>query len=183
MDGVTLALGPADDDDNAGNGDAGDGADGALPMRVRHGAGLLGYADAQGGIAAPAPEIWATGDLVRLHEGDRVEVLGRADHAVNRDGLLVHMGEIEACLTRAEGVGQAAVVAAGHSRRGAGLAAFCTLARPGAATKETILAHCREMLPARAVPDRLVLLDALPMLASGKVDRRSLADRGDTGPS
>lgn len=167
MDGVTMDLSGEPPEDAA---------EGARPMRVRHPAGFLGYADpSDGHITSPAPEVWATGDLVRLHPGDYIEVLGRVDHAVKRDGLFVHMGEIEACLTRADGVSQAAVVAAGQTRRGAGLTAFCALERGGASTDEAILQHCREALPPRAVPDKLVILDALPMLASGKVDRRRLA--------
>jgi len=165
MEGMTLALEPAVPDAAA---------DGAVPMRVRSLTGLLGYADATGTLVSQAPEVWETGDLVRLHPGDRIEVLGRADHAVNRDGLLVHMGAIEASLGRAAGVTQATVVAVGRTRRGIGLAAFCTLARGAVSTEEDILRHCRADLPPRAVPDWLFLRDALPMLASGKVDRRAL---------
>jgi acyl-coenzyme A synthetase/AMP-(fatty) acid ligase len=145
-------------------------------MKVRAAYGLEGYVDpATGTLRDPAPAIWTTGDLVRLHPGDRIEVMGRSDHAVNRDGLLVHMGQIESCLTRHAGVVQAAVVTAGTTRRGAGLTAFCALARPGLTDAEAILAHARAELPARAVPDHVVILPGLPMLASGKVDRRALA--------
>lgn len=171
MDGMTLEL-----DDTSPEEAAAD----VRSMRVRAQAGLLGYADTKGDIIAPAPDIWTTGDLIRLHDGNRIEVLGRADHAVNRDGLLVHMGEIEACLTRADGVGQAAVVVAGRSRRGAGLVAFCTLTRADAASEDAILQHCRTLLPPRAVPDHLVILDVLPMLASGKVDRRQLVTEAES---
>lgn len=173
MDGMTLAL---DDDqpEDAADGSRDGARDGARAMRVRAKAGLLGYADATGTITAPAPPIWTTGDLVRLHPGDRIEVLGRADHAVNRDGLLVHMGEVEGVLARVGGVAQAAVVAAGQTRRGVGLTAFYTVQRPDAVSADTIMAQCRATLPPRTVPDHLVLLDALPLLASGKVDRRQL---------
>jgi acyl-coenzyme A synthetase/AMP-(fatty) acid ligase len=172
VDGARLAL-----DDAAAEGSEGDGV---LPMRVIVANGFAGYADPETGVLiAPAPEIWTPGDLVRLHDGPdgipRVEVLGRTDHAVKRDGLLVHLGQIESCLARAEGVAVTAVVPAGRSRRGVGLLAFCTLSRPGMLTDEAILAHCREALPARAVPDRVEILSEMPMLASGKVDRRHLA--------
>jgi acyl-coenzyme A synthetase/AMP-(fatty) acid ligase len=167
LPGMTLAL---DDGDPPAE------AEGARPMKVRAAAGLEGYVDpATGNLRDPAPDIWSTGDLVRLHPGDRIEVLGRSDHAVNRDGLLVHMGQIESCLTRHSGVVQAAVVTAGQTRRGVGLTAFCGLARPGLTDPEAILAHARAELPARAVPDHVIILDSLPMLPSGKVDRRSLA--------
>lgn len=172
VDGMTLAL---------ADGAAGD--DAVHEMRLRADHGLLGYTDPGGGdgsVTVPAADPWVTGDLVRLHEGGRVEVLGRADHAVNRDGLLVHMGQIEGVMSRAEGVAMAAVVTAGHSRRGAGLVAWATLTRPGITDEAAILARCRAELPARAVPDRLILADALPMLPSGKVDRRALTARAQS---
>jgi acyl-coenzyme A synthetase/AMP-(fatty) acid ligase len=167
LDGMTLALDPEEPAPEA---------EGARPMKVRAAYGLEGYVTpATGSLHEPAPAIWTTGDLIRLHPGDRIEVMGRSDHAVNRDGLLVHMGQIESCLTRHAGVVQAAVVTAGTTRRGAGLTAFCALARPGLTDPDAILAHARTELPARAVPDHVVILSALPMLASGKVDRRALA--------
>ncbi len=177
LDGMTLALDP---------GDLPPEAEGARPMKVRAAFGLEGYVDpATGTLRDPAPAVWTTGDLIRLHPGDRpgdwIEVMGRSDHAVNRDGLLVHMGQIESCLTRHAGVVQAAVVTAGTTRRGAGLTAFCALARPGLTDTDAILAHARAELPARAVPDHVVILPALPMLASGKVDRRALAAQALAG--
>ena len=160
-------------------------AEGARPMRLVSSNGFDGYADpVTGALMTPAPEIWSTGDLVRLYDAPqgapdahpRIEVMGRTDHAVNRDGLLVHVGTIEGCIATARGVSLSAVVAAGQSRRGIGLTAFCTLSRPGLATTDEILAHCRANLAPRAVPDVLHLLAEMPMLQSGKVDRRRLLE-------
>ena len=158
-------------------------AEGAVPMRIVHGAGFSGYCDpATGALTQPAPDLWPTGDLVRLHDAPVpggapwIEVMGRADHAVNRDGLLVHLGQVEGVLARAPGVALSAVVVAGQSRRGAGLAAFVTLGRAGATTPDDLLDLCRTDLPPRAVPDALHILAEMPMLPSGKVDRRRLAN-------
>lgn len=173
IDGLALAL--ADEEPDAA-------AEGARPLRLHARDGLIGYTEPGGGdgsVAIPAADPWVTGDLARLHEGGRVEILGRADHAVNRDGLLVHMGQIEGVLSRADGVAMAAVVAAGQSRRGVGLVAYATLTRPGLTDPETILDLCRAELPARAVPDRLILADQLPALPSGKIDRRALTAQAE----
>jgi acyl-coenzyme A synthetase/AMP-(fatty) acid ligase len=102
--------------------------------------------------------------------------MGRADHALNRNGLLVHLGEIEGMLARVPGVAQTAAVQVGHTRRGAGIMAFVTLTRAGTLSDEDILARCRAELAAHAVPDALTILTEMPMLASGKVDRRRLTD-------
>lgn len=172
MRGVSLAIDTDTPADPA--------ADGAVPMRIIHKNGFLGYTDPDtGAMLTPAPEVWATGDLVKLHDGpdgeDRVEILGRADFAVNRDGLLVHLGQIEGCLARAPGVAMAGVAAAGRTRRGIGLQAFCALTRNADTTADDILAFCRDALPPRAVPDHVEILGELPSLPSGKVDRQALA--------
>lgn len=166
MRGFELALLPTDDPD-AG--------EGAQVMRVRQTTGFLGYGShATGEMVTPAGDHWTTGDLVRHHPGDRIEILGRTDWAVNRDGLLVHISDIESCLSRVPGVAQAVVVIAGMSRRGAGLHALCTL-DPRADTDEAaILAACAAALPARAVPDSARIEQELPLLPSGKFDRRAL---------
>jgi len=174
VDGMALAL--SDEAPDAA-------AEGAREMRLKADYGLMGYTAPGGGdgsVAIPAPDPWVTGDLIRLTEGDRVEVLGRADHAVNRDGLLVHMGEIEGCMSRVRGVDQVAVVAAGTSRRGVGLVAFAAPTRPGLVEAEAIIEACRAELPARAVPDRMILRDSLPMLPSGKPDRLGLRAEAET---
>ena len=171
LDIVALALDAQPDPDPA--------AEGAVPMRIHHSAGFSGYCDpATGALTGPSPGLWPTGDLVRLHDPGRgapwIEVMGRADHAVNRDGLLVHLGQIEGVLARAPGVALSAVVAAGQSRRGVGLAGFVTMARVGGGTVDDMLGFCRAELPPRAVPDTLCILAEMPMLPSGKVDRRKL---------
>jgi acyl-coenzyme A synthetase/AMP-(fatty) acid ligase len=90
------------------------------------------------------------------------------------------MGQIEGVMSRADGVAMAAVVAAGQSRRGVGLVAYAALTRPGMTDADTILDLCRAELPARAVPDRLIIAESLPVLASGKVDRRALTTQAQT---
>lgn len=166
INGFELALLPTGDPDAA---------EGAEVFRVRHDHGLLGYALPETGeLREAAGEYWITADLVRRHDGDRIEVLGRADHAVNRDGLLVHMSDIEACIAAVPGIAQTAVVSAGLTRRGAGLTAFAALDDGSEANAETVQTACRKALPARAVPDRVVILPTLPLLPSGKFDRRAL---------
>ena len=167
--GLALALDETEEPDVA--------AEGARPLRLTARDGLLGYTEPGGGdgsVTTPAADPWVTGDLIRLHDGGRVEVLGRADFAVNRDGLLVHMGDIEGAMSRASGVAGAAVVSAGQSRRGVGLVAFAQLTRAGITDADAILEAIRAELPPRAVPDRMVVTDALPLLPSGKPDRRAL---------
>jgi acyl-coenzyme A synthetase/AMP-(fatty) acid ligase len=110
----------------------------------------------------------------RFHPGGLLEVLGRGDHAVKRDGRLVMLAEVERALEQLAGVERSAAVVTGETLRGRGIVAFCT-PRAGAELAPAALRRaCQEILPAYAVPDEICLLPALPLLPSGKLDRRAL---------
>lgn len=176
IDGYDLALDDAGDDPAA---------EGAQVLKLRHKWAMIGYCNAAGEMISETPEVWSMGDMVRVHQpGGHIEVLGRADHAVKRDGLLVHVRAVESALARARGVALCAVLSAGQTRRGQGLIAFVQLTSPSASTDDQILAHCRAELLSREVPDQIAIIPTLPLLPSGKVNRRALqpeADRLMTG--
>lgn len=143
------------------------------PISLRNETGFAGYADASGRIAQPAPKCWESGDLGEMGADGRLRVLGRRDHAIKRDGLFVHLSEIEACLSGAPGVAGVVVVAAGETPRGTKLTAYCR----GKADADALRAHCHAHLPTRAVPDRFEVVQDLPLLPSGKVDRQRMTAR------
>lgn len=115
-----------------------------------------------------------TGDLARIRADGYLQVLGRAGLSVKRDGLLVVFGDVEAAVEKVAGVARAVVVAAGESRRGSRLIAVCLADRNGGPQPGAVRRRCRELLPRYAVPDEVVIVDALPQLPSGKVDRRAI---------
>ena len=176
IDGYDLAL-------DEGEGDPS--AEGAQVLKLRHKWAMIGYCNAAGEMISETPEVWSMGDMVRVHQpGGHIEVLGRADNAVKRDGLLVHVRAVESALARARGVALCAVLSAGQTRRGQGLIAFVQLTSATASTDAQIMAFCRAELLAREVPDQIAIMPNLPLLASGKVNRRALqpaADRLMTG--
>jgi len=122
-------------------------------------------------------EWFETGDLAKIRADGYVEVLGRSGLSVKRDGLLVVFADVESAVERVPGIRRAVVVAAGESRRGVRLVAVC-LADPGAEGVEpdAVRQKCFEMLPRYAVPDLVVIVESLPHLPSGKVDRRAVRD-------
>jgi acyl-CoA synthetase (AMP-forming)/AMP-acid ligase II len=120
-------------------------------------------------------EWFETGDLARIRADGYVEILGRSGLSVKRDGLLVVFADVEAAVEKVEGVQRAVVVAAGESRRGARLVAVC-LAPGNGLRPDAVRQKCFDLLPRYAVPDEVVLVDALPHLPSGKVDRRAVRD-------
>ncbi|HEY9422773.1 MAG TPA: long-chain fatty acid--CoA ligase, partial [Thermoanaerobaculia bacterium] len=92
-----------------------------------------------------------------------------------RDGLLVVFADVEAAVERVDGIQRAVVVAAGESRRGPRLVAVC-LPREGGGGLAPIdvRQRCFDLLPRYAVPDEVLIVDSLPHLPSGKVDRRAV---------
>lgn len=113
---------------------------------------------------------YRTGDLARLNSRGELHLAGRADHQVKIRGYRVELGDIEACLASAENVTHAAVKAQPQGDT-QWLVAYVS----GNNVEETQLnAWLAERLPEMMLPQRIVVLDALPLLASGKIDRQSL---------
>ncbi|MFF2329786.1 MULTISPECIES: amino acid adenylation domain-containing protein [unclassified Streptomyces] len=126
---------------------------------------------------APGGRWYRTGDLVRWRADGTLEFLGRADDQVKIHGVRVEPAEIEAVLLTHPGAAAAAVVARPGAHGDLQLTAYAVPATPRAADAELrteLLGHLAARLPAAVVPSRLVLLDTLPLTASGKVDRRAL---------
>jgi len=131
---------------------------------------------------APPARYYRTGDLVRLNgEGD-LEFLGRIDTQVKIRGFRVELSEIEAVLLEVPGI-RAAVVTLREDVVGiASLAAFVVPAPGRALDSEVVRAALRERLPAYMVPGTIDPLEELPLLPSGKVDRKALpAPRTEAG--
>ncbi len=158
--------------------DAG-GGDRAGLLQCRQQNGLDGYLILdQGWRFEPRgnDEWFATSDLARIRGDGYVEIVGRSGLSVKRDGLLVVFADVETAVERIEGVRRAVLVAAGESRRGPRLIAVC-LPREGEAPEpEAVRRKCFELLPGYAVPDEVVIVDVMPQLPSGKVDRRAVRD-------
>ncbi len=116
--------------------------------------------------------LYRTGDLVRWMPDGVLEFLGRIDHQVKIRGFRVELGEIEAALASLPEVREAVVLALGEGadRRLVAYLVGAELPKPAA-----LRDHLAARLPAYMVPSTFVELDALPLLANGKVDRRALS--------
>jgi amino acid adenylation domain-containing protein len=129
------------------------------------------FAPADG--AAPGERLYRTGDLARLLPEGALEFRGRADHQVKIRGFRVELGEIEAALRRLPGVRDA--VAALHGEAiGKRLVAWVVPDEPGALPAGELRTALKGTLPEYMVPAAFVLLEALPLTPSGKLDRRAL---------
>jgi amino acid adenylation domain-containing protein len=127
----------------------------------------------------PHVRTYFTGDLGHMLPDGCVFFAGRTDERVKIRGQAVEVAEIEAALITTSGVKQAAVVAVGEPVR---LAAFVT-AHPGVALHEADLRTAvRQRLPDAMVPASFVVVNDLPRLPSGKIDRPTLMRDAATRP-
>ncbi len=118
--------------------------------------------------------LYRTGDLGRRRADGEIEFLGRADHQVKVRGYRVELGEIEATLRAHERVREAVVLlredVPGQQRLVAYVVPEAGVELAAAELRE----HVAEQVPEYMVPGALVVLEELPVMASGKVDRRLL---------
>ncbi|MFI5907473.1 amino acid adenylation domain-containing protein [Dactylosporangium sp. NPDC051541] len=142
------------------------------------GTGLArGYTGAPDLTARRFPEdpvrgrLYRTGDLATWRADGTVTLLGRADRQVKLRGRRIEPGEVEAVLERHPRVTAAAVVLAGDPQGDGRLVGY--LQGTGADPAE-VRRFAAEHLPYYLVPADLIVLDALPRNANGKVDHRAL---------
>lgn len=143
-------------------------------------------------IRMPGDEtpVYLTGDLGKLDESGCLSHLGRKDFQFKIRGCRVELGEIDHMLLTAPGV-QDAITWVQKNRRGEDELIGYLVPRKGTSFRqERIEEHLQLHLPAYMIPRRYVLLDELPMLPTGKTDRKALpdpfadgSDRGEANPS
>jgi amino acid adenylation domain-containing protein len=128
----------------------------------------------------PAPDLYRTGDLGRHRPDGAVEIAGRADRQLKIRGHRVEPAEIEAALCAHPAVRDAAVVGRLSSTGETRLVAYVIPAEPSV---PDLRAWLLARLPEPLVPPSIVLLDSFPLTPNGKIDRRALEQRTDSGPA
>ncbi len=115
--------------------------------------------------------LYRTGDRGRWMPSGEIEFLGREDGQVKVRGHRIELGEVEARLAEHPLV-EAALVRAFGAHQERYLAGYVV----GGVPLDGLRAWLGERLPAYMVPDRLSSIDAVPLTANGKVDRKALAE-------
>jgi amino acid adenylation domain-containing protein/non-ribosomal peptide synthase protein (TIGR01720 family) len=122
----------------------------------------------------PGERMYRTGDLVRWTASGELEYLGRTDFQVKLRGLRIELGEIEAALTALDSIARAVVVVHSDDRLGDQLVGYVVAAAGRVVDLDGVRVELAEVLPAYMVPSAWVVLDAFPLNASGKLDRKAL---------
>jgi amino acid adenylation domain-containing protein len=123
---------------------------------------------------APGARLYRTGDLAHYLPDGQMCFIGRSDGQLKVRGFRVEPGEIEAKLSSHPAVGECVVVASEGQGANELLAAYVVCVRGRAISPDELREYLKEHLPRYMIPTHFVLLEALPKLTSGKVDRRAL---------
>jgi len=138
----------------------------------------------------PGARLYRTGDVARYLPDGSIEFLGRSDDQVKIRGFRIELGEIEAVLEKHPAVRKAvAWVREGASRDASAIpntdrrlvAYVVPKETPGPRVSE-LRSYLQDRLPEYMWPSAYVLLDALPLTPSGKIDHRSLPAPDPTRP-
>jgi hypothetical protein len=115
--------------------------------------------------------MYRTGDVARFRRDGVLEFVGRRDQQVKVRGVRIELAEVEAAVRAYSSVREAVVVASADAMGATRLVAYVVTDVPTAA--DEVHAFAKQRIPAYMVPTVLVL-DALPLLPNGKVNRRAL---------
>jgi amino acid adenylation domain-containing protein len=151
--------------------------------------------------------LYKTGDLARYLPDGNIEFIGRIDHQVKIRGFRIELGEIEAVLRQHPAVRETVVIArqdvenvesglrtgegGGENPKSANqnlqsrdkcLVAYVMPSQQRAPTVSELRDFMRAKLPEYMVPSAFMMMSALPLTPSGKVDRRLLPAPDQTRP-
>jgi acyl carrier protein len=119
----------------------------------------------------PGARFYRTGDLARFLADGNIEYIGRNDFQVKIRGYRIELSEIELALAQHSGVREAIVLA---NKTNEQLTAYVVLKEISSATTKQLKDFLKERLPEYMLPASFVVLDALPLTTTGKVDRNAL---------
>lgn len=122
----------------------------------------------------PGERLYRTGDLARYLPDGTIQFLGRQDDQVKIRGFRIEPGEIEATLLCHPALSAALVLAREDVPGDKRLVAYLVLSPERYVSPEELRRFLQERLPAYMLPSAYIYLEHLPLLASGKIDRRAL---------
>jgi amino acid adenylation domain-containing protein len=122
----------------------------------------------------PGAHLYRSGDLGRYRIDGAIEFFGRIDDQVKIRGYRIEPGEIETVLVQHPAVGQCKILVQNVGVDDKRLVAYVVLDEQQSPSVNELRAFLKERLPEYMVPATYVMLDRMPLTASGKVNRRAL---------
>jgi tyrocidine synthetase-3 len=118
--------------------------------------------------------LYKTGDFGRWLSDGNIEFMGRKDDQVKIRGYRIELGEIEHALVKQDAIKEAVVVVRENESKEKELIAY--IVTESEQNIESLRAYLKNILPVYMLPTFYVQLDALPLNANGKIDKKSLPD-------
>ncbi|MEH2215454.1 amino acid adenylation domain-containing protein [Nostoc sp.] len=122
----------------------------------------------------PGARLYKTGDLARYLPDGTIEFIGRSDYQVKIRGFRIELTEIEAVLSQHPSVKEAVIVAPDLELGQKYLAAYVVPSQESSYQVDELRSYLQANLPDYMVPSTFVMLTALPLTPSGKIDRQAL---------
>ncbi|MGD8991371.1 MAG: AMP-binding protein [Desulfobacterales bacterium] len=122
----------------------------------------------------PGARLYRSGDRGRRSPDSTIEFIGRVDFQINIRGFRIEPSEIETVIKRHPGVSEAVAVARDDSSGDRRLVAYIVSDSNSKPTVGALRGLLDANLPDYMIPSVFVMLDALPRLPNGKIDRRQL---------
>ncbi|BAY50137.1 amino acid adenylation domain-containing protein (plasmid) [Scytonema sp. HK-05] len=130
----------------------------------------------------PKARLYKTGDLARYLPNGELEYLGRIDQQVKIRGFRIELGEIEALLAQHPAIWESVVLVREDEPGNKRLVAYVVPKTEQSPTAAELRRFLKQKLPEYMIPSAFVQLEALPLTANGKVDRRALPVPDTTRP-
>lgn len=137
-------------------------------------AGYSGASADQNEIAFTPDGFYRTGDVGMLNEAGDFVFVGRNSEMIKRAGINISPAEVENVLLLHPAVASAGVVGVPDRERGEKVIAFVVAKVGESITGADLVAHCRSVASKYKVPDIIEVCPALPLTATGKLQRREL---------
>lgn len=118
-----------------------------------------------------------TGDVGYLDEHGYLFLLDRRKDMIITGGFNVYPREIENVVSDLPGIREVAVLGAPDERWGEAITAIVSLVPGSELTPDDVIAHCRGFLGGYKVPKRVIVVDDLPKLGTGKINKVDLRER------
>jgi acyl carrier protein len=127
-------------------------------------------------------QVYFTRDLGRLSKDGCLELFGRKDFQIKIRSFRVDVTEVETALARNPEVKEVCAVGVNDQAGNTKLVAYVVPREHPGPSLLNLKSFLQERLPEYMIPSVFVLLDALPVMSTGKVDRRLLPDPGKSRP-
>jgi fatty-acyl-CoA synthase len=136
-----------------------------------------GYFRGEGGHVLDKDGWFPTGDVGTVDEHGAIAITDRVKDLIKSGGEWISSADIEKAATDCAGVVQAAAIAARHPKWQERPLLLVVLQRGATVRKQDVLEAVGAKLAKWQLPDDVVVVDALPLTATGKIDKKLLRQR------